>query len=80
MLKGRAFRGGRELVGGYAGVRGQTVVGWSWTAAFVGNGTVVDAELMKEIVAAGCVLGPFSECPLVSIQTSGLGAVPKKEE
>ncbi|KAL5488979.1 hypothetical protein EMCRGX_G018014 [Ephydatia muelleri] len=35
------------------------------------------SELSKEI-AAGRVLGPFTEKPFVNLQTSGLGAAPKK--
>ena len=38
---------------------------------------IIDAELSKEI-AAGRILGPFSECPLSNLRTSGLGAVPMK--
>eukprot|EP00731_Ephydatia_muelleri_P000796 Em0001g796a len=37
----------------------------------------LDTELAKEI-AAGRILGPFSERPLTNLRTSGMGAVPKK--
>ncbi|KAL5516970.1 hypothetical protein EMCRGX_G002429 [Ephydatia muelleri] len=38
---------------------------------------IISSELSKEI-AAGRVLGPFTEKPFVNLQTSGLGAAPKK--
>ena len=38
---------------------------------------IIDTELAKEI-AAGRILGPFSECPLTNLRTSGMGAVAKK--
>ena len=38
---------------------------------------IIDTELAKEI-AAGRILGPFSERPLTNLRTSGMGAVPKK--
>ena len=38
---------------------------------------VVDAELAKEI-AAGRIIGPFTEPPWHNLRTSGIGVVPKK--
>ena len=38
---------------------------------------IINSELSKEI-AAGRVLGPFTEKPFVNLRTSGLGATPKK--
>lgn len=38
---------------------------------------VVDAELAKEI-AAGRIIGPFTEPPWRNLRTSGIGVVPKK--
>lgn len=51
----------------------------SMHASALKHPNIIDAELPKEI-AAGCILGPFSEHPLTNLRTLELGAVPKKNE
>ncbi|KAL5516553.1 hypothetical protein EMCRGX_G001915 [Ephydatia muelleri] len=47
-------------------------------ASTLSHPEAINAELDKEEVRAGRVLGPFPLLPLVNLRTSGLGVVPKE--